>query len=66
MSENNHTIRERCLSHSMEWDVYVQKRGESGRIVLEPGSMVPIENGISWEINGQMAESLLTYGEDND
>lgn len=63
MSE--HTVRERCISHGMEWDVYVQLRGEStARIVLEPNGLNGIENGINWPINPGMAESLLEYGSD--
>jgi len=62
-----HEIKERCIGHGFEWSLYVQKRAGSGRLVLEPNHVNdPSTTAFAFQIDGDIAEVLLTYGVNND
>jgi len=57
-----HTVKERCIGHGFEWSFYVQKRGSTARIILEPNNIGDTHtDAFAWQINPDIAEVLLTY-----
>lgn len=49
--ESYHHIKERCIGNGFEWQLYVQKRKQSARIILEPRSVKGVTaawNGYSY------------------
>jgi hypothetical protein len=59
--ESYHRIKERCIGHGFEWQLYVQKYRQSARLVLEPKNVQGGTTGFAWQINPNIAEVLLNY-----